>query len=93
VSERDLTGVYADMDGKHWFVTWGIDDPDLSLLSSFHTSLAFLEANGKRSVFQDPLYKNETKTLMQYADTRKYVDTVFLVGELTPGIWAVGAEA
>lgn len=80
-----------DQDGDIWQIVWGILYPEDALKSAFNMIGPFERVN-ESVTFQDPLHRNETKTLLVYIANTESGPVKVAIAEITPGIYAVGRK-
>ncbi len=78
-----------DLNGDYWEVFWGIYDAQLEDELNKLNYQGELIYTGNQTIFTDPLHINEKKQLAIYKDDE---GNLFLIGEITPCIYAIGTK-
>lgn len=80
--------VSKDLQGQEWEIRWGVLDEEAVLKNDFGVSGPFRK-RPETATFQDPIYRNETKTLSVYESAD---GSIVAMSEITPSVYAVGVK-
>ena len=80
--------ISKDQNDDLWEISWGVLDPELTLVDEFGITGPFKDLK-QHATFQDPIYRNETKTLHVY---QSEAAIIVAMAEITPSVYAAGVK-